>query len=128
MRQAYDYWQDQPVEVHADPGVENKDHLTPLALSCVLAMFELLLKHGAIPEAISPHFGSVLHLSAKEGKVKATEKLLELGVPCDLRDTYSYTPLRDAVLNRQHKTVRVLLNAGANTWAATPPGNFPYFM
>ena len=77
-------------EVHADPGVENKDHLTHLALSCVLenfAMFELLLKNGAIPEAISPHFGSVLHLSAKEGKVKATEKLLELGVPCDLRDT-----------------------------------------
>ena len=29
------------------------------------------------------------------------------------------------MLNRQHKTVRVLLNAGANTWAATPPGKLP---
>ena len=112
-------------EVHAHPDIENKDHLTPLALACVLEnmkMIELLVNHGASLKAISPHFGSVLHLSAKEGKVRATEKLIELGVPGDYRDNDSYTPLRDAVLSKRHGAVRVLLNAGASLRAGTPPG------
>ena len=115
-------------EVRARSDIENKDHLTPLALACILEnmkMVELLVNHGASLKAISPHFGSVLHLAAKEGKVRATEKLLELGVPCDLRDNDSYTPLRDAVLSKQHGTVRVLLNGGASIRAGTPPGKLP---
>ena len=115
-------------KVQANPDIKNRDHLTPLAIACMLEnvkMIELLLNKGAALKAISPHFGSVLHLSAKEGKVKATEKLLECGVPCDLRDNDSYTPLRDAVLDRQHGTVRVLLNASASIRAGTPPGKLP---
>ena len=115
-------------EVHARSDIENKDHLTPLSLACALEnmkIIELLVNHGASPKAISPHFGSVLHLSAKEGKVRATEKLLELGVPCDLRDNDSYTPLRDAVRCKRHGTVRVLLNRGASIRAGTPPGKLP---
>jgi ankyrin repeat protein len=115
-------------EVHANPNVENKDHLTPLALACTLEnikLIELLIEHGAAPTEVSSHFGSVLHLSAKDGKVKAMQKLLKLGVPCDLTDNDGYTPLRDALLNRQHEAVTILLEAGASVHAGTPPGKLP---
>ena len=115
-------------EAHANPNVENKDHLTPLALASVLEnvkLIELLVNHGAAPSKISQHFGSVLHLSAKEGKVRATEKLIELGVPSDLLDDDGYSPLRDAVIKQQHGTVGILLKAGASIRVGTPPGKLP---
>ena len=115
-------------EMKANPNVQNKEHLTPLALASLLeniSLMELLVQHGADPFLVSPHFGSVLHITAREGKLNATKKLLEFNVPCDLRDNDNYTPLRDAILKGQHETAEALLKAGASIKLATPPGKLP---
>ena len=115
-------------EMLADPNIQNKDNMTPLALACLyenLPLIDLLVTHGANLSMISPHFGSVLHLSANKGKDKSTMKLLQLNMPCDIVDQDNYTPLRDAILKGQHETTRILLKAGASITLGTPPGKLP---
>lgn len=92
------------------------------------AMVEVLLKHGADPDADGPE-GPPLHMAITEGHGAVVRKLIDGGVDVNLRDTSAggWTPLYCALSSAprvwRDDVIRNLLAAGADPRQPTDAGD-----
>lgn len=75
---------------------------------------ELLLKHGADPQATEGNGLTPLHIAAVQGDVAIMESLLAAGAPVDAQAHIGVTPLHYAASSGRANAVRFLLNHGAD--------------
>ncbi|KAF2484013.1 ankyrin repeat-containing domain protein [Neohortaea acidophila] len=122
---------EQVVRLLLDAGadVDGKDSrgMTPAILACDrghAAMVKLMIDRGANVMMQDPTGQIPLHHAALQGNIKLVAMLLDAvqGADADARDEYFWTPLHNAVMNRDEECVRLLLAAGANAAARTKSG------
>ena len=104
----------------ADVNRRGPEGFTPLMIASGLGqpqMVELLLTAGADVLAVEPRTGAVaLHKAAQSGNTDVIGLLLDHGAFIDQQGAVlGHTPLMDAVVYKQEKAVRLLLNRGART-------------
>jgi ankyrin repeat protein len=110
-------------------NVPDKDGFTPLYVACRhgnVALTELLLRYGALPDAVGFEGGeTALHAAARSHNVGVLKRLLDAGATVDkpaLRG--AYTALHCAASTGEEAT-RVLLERGANVNAQGRLGSTP---
>jgi ankyrin repeat protein len=73
-------------------------------------LVQLLLKHGADPNARGVDGQTLLHVSSRKGDWKVARELLNLDVDINSRDNQGRTPLQVA-LERQEKSCATIVGA-----------------
>lgn len=84
-----------------------------------LAVVDVLLEHGAVPDHIGPGRGwdsiysPVLFSAAEWGMLRLAKRLVDAGADVDFTDQEEFTPLLHAIANRRHDAVAFFLDRGA---------------
>ena len=74
----------------------------------------VLIKHGADLTVVQDLDGAtLLHAAARNGNIDLAKKVLEAGVPVNIEDKRSKTPLYFAVENNEFEMVKFLVDKGA---------------
>jgi uncharacterized protein len=92
----------------------NETPLEPLQMAVLMDdkdIVGLLLRHGANPNSRAGVLGTSLHLTTD---LKITQMLLEYGADIDARNGLGYTPLANAISQRNLELVDLLVEAGAD--------------
>jgi ankyrin repeat protein len=92
------------------------DDLTDAALSSDVRCLEILLQHGADPNAknLSMSGSTALMLAALSGRTASERILLTHGADPNIKDADGRTALSTAAYYGQETAVRILLDAGAD--------------
>lgn len=113
----------------ADPNLENRYDLAPLALAIELGdldMAELLLAAGADPAAFDAAREPMLFTAVRNGDSQMVETLLAAGAAVDAKDrAFEQTALMVAARFRHAGIARRLIDAGADVNRQTPAGEMP---
>jgi cytohesin len=92
----------------------------------MIEMAQVLLDHGANPNAKNGHGGTPLHVASggksQERGVSIARLLLERGADVDARKKDKTTPLHSAILWGRLEIAQVLLDHGANATAENDGG------
>jgi ankyrin repeat protein len=80
-----------------------------------LGLAQLLLKHGADPNARGVDGQTLLHVSCRYGNWKVVRELLKLNVDVNSRDNQGRTPHQIALEKRRKEVVQLLLEHGAES-------------
>ncbi|MCB1222133.1 MAG: ankyrin repeat domain-containing protein [Planctomycetales bacterium] len=95
-------------------------------------LIEQMIKHGADPTLTDdPTQGvgrSMLHYATKMNDAGLVERLLELGVPVDIRDVNDQTPLDVAATYGETEAMAVLLDNGADPVRMDKGGSIPVLL
>jgi len=123
---------------HADPQlVHRRAHIDGFncILSCaeqdraecieVLQQFGVNLEDRTAPDNAILKDATPLHLACYYGSVDAAQKLAQFGVDLNAVDAFGMTPLHIAVIRGHERLVRLLIQAGANTFKLDQNGNPP---
>ena len=112
----------------ADINAECDTGATPLVLAAEngkLEALKFILQHKdkiVNVEAKGAGGGTALHVAAYGGHSEIIELLLANGVDVNATDDDSDTPLSLAVIKRQHKAIKLLLQEGANKYLQNNDG------
>lgn len=76
---------------------------------------QALIRRGAITKMKSDRGRTLMHFAAAEfGNAATIRRLVEAGIPVDVKDNWGVTPLRVAVHEGNREVVKALLALGAN--------------
>ncbi len=101
---------------------------TPLTLACAAghqAAFDLLLQHGADPNAIGPSPTYPIHAAVNHGRIQMTQTLLARGVNPNQLGEKNITPLHFAAWRSHAALIQLLLEHGADKTAKDNEGLTP---
>ncbi|XP_045622362.2 transient receptor potential channel pyrexia isoform X2 [Procambarus clarkii] len=112
------------------PNIESQSwlHLAVNAPFNNRRLLRLFLEEGVSPETTDSSGTTVLHLSAKKGKVACIQELIRWNANVDSRDSKGQTPMHYLARNNHGSTVACmqhLLQAGASRDATTTMGFTP---
>lgn len=85
----------------------------------------ILLDHGGDPHAVTSNFGSLIFAGAYRGHRETVRMLLDRDLGIDLQEgqwRYDTTPLHYAYRHGDEVMIQMLIDAGADTEAATTDG------
>ena len=88
-----------------------------------LALFELLLSHGANPDTVTRRGGTIMHRACMTSNRRLVSALVQHGGNYEMRDWRGYTPLMLCAFNTYRcRVAEVLLQAGADPMQLTRDG------
>lgn len=86
---------------------------------------EILLRHGAYPNAAGGYYGTALEAAALGGSLEVVEKLLEYGAEVNTSLGVYGNPLQAAVLGGNAEVIERLIQAGADVKAEGGQWTYP---
>ncbi len=101
------------------------DGFTPLHLACFFGQLdaaEVLLQHGADPNAVSPSRIAVIHSAAASRNAAVLRLVLRGGANPNLQQQRGYTALHEAAMHNSVERAQALLDAGADLAVKTDDG------
>ncbi len=93
------------------------DGFTPLHLACFFGQFEaaeILVRHGADTNAVSPSRIAVIHSAAASRNVDLLKLVLDAGANPDSQQQRGYTALHEAAMHNSVERAQALLGTGAD--------------
>ena len=104
----------------ATPYITPKQDFNILSMTYAAAVSDkreylnVLLKHGADLTVVQDLDGStLLHAAARNGNIDLAKKVLDAGVPVNIEDKRSKTPIYYAIENNEYEMIKFLVEKGA---------------
>jgi ankyrin repeat protein len=118
------------LKLKADPNATNKAGATPLMRAAGnFAKTSALVKAGAEVNAVSALGNTALILAARvSGASEAVQLLLKNGADINAANAYGVTPLVAAAASADSRTVRILVESGADPLAGPNPKHPLFFI
>jgi len=96
---------------------QSSDGFTPLHLACFFGQpeaAEILVRHGADVNAVSPSRIGVIHSAAASRDAAIVKLVLQAGADPNLQQQGGYTALHEAAMHNSVERAQALLDAGAD--------------
>lgn len=101
-----------PTTIHGDSPLRMVFFKPPAMAALKVA--QILLEQGANINAINKAGESAIKAAVQVDFVKGVEYLASKGADVDIADMHGFTPLIEAIFYKSHRSVRALLDNGAN--------------
>ena len=98
---------------------------TRMAIIRSIRVGNLVVLDGLLARGVLIGGNTSLHIAAENGHADVAERLIQVGVPVDLRDSANYTPLHMAAQKGYLSVARKLIKYGAKIDASTRWGETP---
>jgi len=105
---------------------EGKDRLFAALKIGSIKYLDRCLQLGLNPLFESESKSNLVHFAAESNSVELVTKLIDLGVPVDKKNIYSWKPLHVAVYNGNKSVVELLIQKGLDKNERTISGKSPY--
>jgi ankyrin repeat protein len=96
---------------------QSSDGFTPLHLACFFGQpeaAEILVRHGADVNAVSPSRIAVIHSAAASRNAAIVKLVLQAGANPNLQQQGGYTALHEAAMHNSVERAQALIDAGAD--------------